>query len=94
MSKLLQGEMLLKEQNLINVPERTYLVSYSALHQTSVSELKEMIAFHAHFSLPEISMLCMRPYLENLLEFQCWTNKLEASLCFLKKRKFEKDWCI
>lgn len=55
---------------------------------------KEMITFHSHFSLLEISMLSMRSYLEILLEFQCQINKLETALCFLEKWKFEKDWCI
>lgn len=55
---------------------------------------KEMITFHSHFRLLEISVLCVISYLENLLEFQCWVNKLETALCFSKKWKFENDWCI
>jgi len=53
-----------------------------------------MITFHSHFSLLEITMLCVRSYLENLLEFQCQINKLGTALCFLEKWKGEKEWCI
>lgn len=52
-----------------------------------------MITFHSYFHLLEISMLCPRYYLENLVEFQGWINTQETALCFLEKLKF-KDWCI
>jgi hypothetical protein len=37
---------------------------------------KEMISFHSHFTLLDISMHCVSPYLGTLLEFQYWINKL------------------